>query len=213
MIIFRAFIICVLFSILASCSTPPSVEEGGNALIQTVTELRNGKYQSRIYELRATINEYAVIVSNDEKKQILLVRASDFGRRIPFGSWTSIDKVDVKNWTELVSVMEKLSRGTVRILIRDLSANRPSTDHDFPDVKGSGRLKFNGRSAAEKCVAYFQSGKMPRRVMIKNKSFMFDCVLPKMRDSGYILEIYADDDNVSIVGIDFYVYDRIPIVE
>jgi hypothetical protein len=119
-----------------------------------------------------------------------------------------VDNYEIEN---LVTILDRLLRGNIFIDMHSGGgAGVAVNQQDLPELK-SDRERFDYQSALRKCLRHFDAGGMPERVRSgKEKNvYIFECVLPGMRDSGYFISVKNHHHSLAVVAVDFYNYDLI----
>jgi hypothetical protein len=195
--------------ICASCMSAKDRENTFDAGHTTQKiKMRSGEINQSNYEQEKVIGDYLVLSSKIVAERSILTKITDSRKDIPFGHWSNIQAIQAGEVVELVDILEKITHQAVVIDI-----NKPVVKEDLnsaPDVPKSNRQLFDGRAVAENCIAHFQAGWLPRRVSKKGTTFVFDCMLPSVRDSGYLIYITSDQKIAHVTLAEFYQYDRIP---
>ena len=182
---------------------------GGEEIVGV--EMRNGEISEPSYERKESVGDYLVFRSERGVERVVLVKESNVKEVVPFGLWVNVEKIGDSDLGELVQILERFVRREVPIEIQKAKTEaNHRQDVLAVDVPKSRRRMFNARAAAEKCIARLEAGWLPRRVLKEDTAYVFDCVLPGMTDSGYLISIRRYPNGFRVTKAEFYQYDRIP---
>lgn len=174
-------------------------------------EMRSGEVVRSEYEQKSAIGKYVVLSSEIASERVVIIRADKVGQLVPFGYWSNIQEIQSDDVDGLIDIYEKIARREVVIAFDLNPAVAEEKDALGVDIPKSDRKLFDAAAAAKKCSSYIETGALPRRAFKRNETYVLDCVLPGMADSGYLVFASNGKKAVRITKVDFYQYDRIPM--